>query len=171
MQINEDAHVNPPLPKTVVLALGNLLLSDEGMGIRALQLLLEHYHLPQSVECVDGGTLGLGLLAYLDEAVQLLVIDAVQTGREPGMLVRIEGEEMPASLSLSLSMHEIGFLELLAISRLRGSAPSRITVLGVEPESLADGIGLSRKVEARLGELVEAVVGELRAWGFDVPPR
>ncbi len=157
--------------KTVVLGLGNLLLSDEGLGIHALRRLEERYRLPQAVECVDGGTLGLVLLAYLEEAAQLLVIDAVQAGREPGALVRLEAGAIPASLSLSLSMHQLGFQQLLAISRLCGSAPGQVVVLGIEPGSLAEAIGLSPAVEAQMGRLIDAVAEELRSWGLDVSLR
>jgi hydrogenase maturation protease len=157
--------------KLVLLGLGNLLLSDEGLGIRALELLRERYLLPESTEWVDGGVLGMSLLAYLEGTTHLLVTDAVQTGCEPGTLVRFVGEEIPAGLSLNLSMHQIGFRELMAICQLRGSEPRHIAVHGIEPSTLESGVTLSGLVESKLEQLLEAVVEELRRWGFQVSAR
>jgi hydrogenase maturation protease len=157
--------------RILILGLGNPLLSDEGMGVRALGLLSERYALPPAVACLDGGVLGLGLLAYLEGVTHLLVIDTVQNGLEPGALVRLTGADIPRSLSLKLSIHELGFQEVLAISELRGIPAPTLTVLGLEPASLAPGVGLSPTVEAGLGSLVDAAVAELGGWGVAALPR
>jgi hydrogenase maturation protease len=152
----------------LVLGLGNLLLRDEGLGVRALERLEARYELPPEVRCLDGGVLGLGLLAYLDGVTHLLILDAVQTGREPGVALRLEGAEIPANFSLKLSMHEIRFEEILAICRLRGALPPRLIVWGMEPAILAPGVELSEIVETHLDALVENAAGELRGWGVAV---
>lgn len=157
-------------PAMVLLGLGNTLFGDEGLGIRALERLLERYRLPPEVAALDGGVLGLELLAHVEGATHLLVIDAVQTGRAPGTLVRLEGEDIQAVLALKLSMHQVGFQEVLAMSALRGTTPPRLVVWGMEPATLETGLDLSETVAARLDHLVEAVVGELRRWGLTPVP-
>ena len=158
-------------PAIVLLGLGNTLFGDEGLGIRALERLLERHRLPPGVAALDGGVLGLELLAHVEGATHLLVIDAVQTGRAPGALIRLEGGDIQAPLTLKLSMHQVGFQEVLAMSALRGTTPPRLVVWGIEPATLETSLDLSEVVAARLDALVEAVVDELQQWGVTLAPQ
>ncbi len=76
--------VNPA--RVLVLGLGNVLLQDEGLGVKALKRLVEQYHLPDNVRTMDGGTLGMHLFPYLDGCTHLLILDAVETNSPPGTL-------------------------------------------------------------------------------------
>jgi hydrogenase maturation protease len=155
-------------PNALVLAVGNFLLQDEGLGVRALERLLDSYVLPPEVEAIDGGTMGLDLLPYFVGLTDLLLIDAVETGQEPGTIVRLEGDAIPAALALKMSVHQVGLQEVLATSKLQGTAPSRIVLWGMQPASFEWELRLSPIVEARIGALVDAVVGELCSWGLDI---
>jgi hydrogenase maturation protease len=154
----------------LVLGLGNLLRRDEGLGIRALWRLQEEYALPESVQPLDGGTLGLELLSYLEEAHRVLVLDAALTDGPPGTLLRLAGDEVPAFLGMRTSPHEVGLADLLAVARLRGTAPAELVVLGMQPAALELGWELSPSVEAHLGVLVTAAARELAAWGYVLAP-
>ena len=150
---------------TLVLGIGNILLRDEGLGVRALERLTQDYGVPSTIQVVDGGVMGLDLLPYLEDLSTLLVIDAVQTGQPPGTLIRLEGDAIPAALALKMSMHQAGLQELLATSQLQGTLPSKVVLWGMEPASLGWGLDLSSPVAAGLDALVQAVVGELQEWG------
>lgn len=152
-------------PQTLLLGLGNILLGDEGIGIRALERLQVQYQLPETVQPLDGGVMGLELLTYVEDAKALLAIDAVQTGQPPGTLVRLEGEEIPTTLAMKLSMHQVNFQEVLAVSRLRGKTPPRLVVWGMEPAVLEPTVVLSEPIANQLDNLVQAVVAELSEWG------
>jgi len=154
----------------VVLGLGNLLRRDEGLGVRALQLLEASYILPDGVRLVDGGTLGLDLISHVEGAEYLLVLDAMLTDGPPGGLLRLAGEEIPAFFGIRNS-HDVGLADLLAVLKLRETEPREVVVLGMQPGAVELGWGLSREVEERLGELVEAAAGELRRWGLAIAPR
>lgn len=82
----------------LVLGLGNLLRRDEGLGIRAMERLRACYALPAAVQLVDGGTLGLELLSYLEGAERVLILDAALTDGPPGTLLRAAGDQVPAFL-------------------------------------------------------------------------
>jgi len=155
-------------PQILILGLGNLLLRDEGVGLRALERLTTSYRLPAEVETMDGGTLGLYLLPYLEGVTDLLIIDCVQTDQPPGALVRLEGDAIPAALVLKMSEHQIGLQELLAVSRLQGTLPGRVVVWGMGPAAIEPGLDFSPAVEAQLDPLVRAVAQELRDWGVAV---
>ncbi len=100
--------------KTLVLGLGNILLSDEGVGVHVIHLLRERYDFPQEVEVMDGGTLALDLLPYVEDAERLLIVDAVQMNAPSGTVVRLVGEEIPGVLTLKYSPHQMGLSDLLA---------------------------------------------------------
>jgi hydrogenase maturation protease len=154
----------------LVLGLGNTILQDEGLGVRALERLAQDYALPPRVRTLDGGIMGLDLLPFLagddgSPAVSgLLVLDAVQTNRAPGALVRLEGAEIRAALGLKMSMHQVGLQELLAVAAFQGTLPPRVVVWGMEPAALGTGCELSPLIEARLPLLVEAAATELQRW-------
>lgn len=150
---------------TLVLGIGNILLQDEGLGVHALERLIQDYCVPSAIQLVDGGVMGLDLLPYLEDLLTLLVIDAVQTGQPPGTLIRLEGDAIPATLALKMSMHQAGLQELLATSQLQGTSPSKVVLWGMEPANVDWGLDLSAPVAAGLDALVQAIVGELRDCG------
>jgi len=154
--------------RILVLGLGNILLQDEGLGVRAAELLAARYRLPPDVQVMDGGVMGLDLLPHLEGVSHLLITDAVQTGWPPGSLVRLEGEAIPAALSLKMSMHQVGLQELLALAGFQGTLPEQVVLWGLEPASLEWGLELSPPVAAQIDALVDAAVGELRAWGVEL---
>ncbi len=149
----------------LVLGIGNILLHDDGLGVRAVERLQATCALPESVQALDGGTLGLDLLPYLRGVSDLLLLDAVQAGREPGALVRLEGDAIPEALAVKMSMHQVGLQELLAASRFLGTLPPHIVLWGLQPASLEWGEGLTPVVAAGLDGLVRAATEELRSWG------
>jgi hydrogenase maturation protease len=150
-------------PKTLVLGLGNILLSDEGVGVRAVEALVERVQLPPDVEVLDGGTSGMDLLDRIAGRVHLIVVDAVRCGRPPASVVRLVGEEVPAFFRTRLSPHQLGLSDVLAMLQVMDAAPARLTVIGVEPVSLDLGLDLSPPVAARLPEVIGLVCDEIAA--------
>lgn len=151
------------MTKTVILGVGNLLLTDDGVGIHAIQKLQAEYSLPGGVQVVDGGTCGLDLLQFLEGVDHLIIIDAARLGKSPGSIVRLEGDQVPAYLALKTSPHEIGLPELLFTARLTDIYPQRVVVFGVQPESIETHLGLTTAVAERLDELVELAALEAGA--------
>lgn len=152
--------------KTLVLGLGNILLSDEGVGVHVIRLLRERYQFPQEVEILDGGTLALDLLPYVEDADRLLMVDAVQMDAPPGTVTRLEGEEVPAVLNLKYSPHQMGVSDLLAAARLMGRYPAELVLWGIQPASMDVGLELSPAVAAQVETVVQNVLAELQRWGI-----
>ncbi len=157
--------MNSPKPDILVLGIGNLIMTDDGIGVRVIQLLQERYSFPENLAIMDGGTLGLDLLHYLDGVKRLLVVDAVATGGPPGTLVRFTGEEINIAFRTKLSPHQMGLQDLLLVAELQGYAPSEMVLLGIQPEDIEMGVNLTPAVEARLELLVDAALEELTRWG------
>jgi hydrogenase maturation protease len=152
-------------PDTLVLGIGNLIMTDDGVGVRVVHLLQERFRFPEQVKVMDGGTLGLDLLHYLEGVRRLLVVDAVETGGPPGTLVRLIGDEINIAFRTKLSPHQMGLQDLLLVAELQGFAPEEMVLLGVQPAEIGMGTELSATVEAQVEPLVGLVLQELEAWG------
>ena len=149
--------------RTVVLGVGNLVMSDEGLGVRCVERLQASGALPPEVAIIDGGTSTSELLGELEDLDLLVIVDAVAGSRAPGSLVRLEGDRIPAAFSNKLSPHQHGINDLLATLAFLGRAPRRVVVLGVVPDRIALGLELSVAVEAALPALAAQVVAEATA--------
>ena len=152
-------------PSILVLGIGNLVMTDDGVGVRVIQNLQDRYRFPECVTIMDGGTLGLDLLHYLDGVKRLLVVDAVETGGPPGTLVRLTGEEINIAFRTKLSPHQMGLQDLLLVAELQGFAPAEMVLLGVQPGEIEMGIDLTPAVAAKVESLVQGVLKELAEWG------
>lgn len=161
---------SPALPlslsimKTLVLGLGNILLQDEGVGVRVIERLQAQYVFPEEVTVLDGGTLGLDLLQHLEESDRVVIVDAVKADKPPGTLVRLVNDEIPAFLGPKVSPHQIGLQDLLGLAKLRGHFPEQVILWGVQAERLEPGLELSPVVAAQVEPLAARVLDELAKW-------
>jgi hydrogenase maturation protease len=154
----------------LVLGIGNVLLTDEGVGVRTLKELERRFSFPANVELLDGGTAGIELLRHIRNRDCLIIIDAMKSGQVPGTIVRVAGEDVPAAFRTRISPHQLGLSDLLAAAMLTDELPKNLVLFGVEPESIDIGLDLTETVEANLGKLIEAVADELRAAGCSLLP-
>lgn len=157
--------------KVAVLGVGNLILSDEGLGVRAVELMRERYDFPEEVELIDGGTLGIDLLYYLEGSQKLLILDAILGGGKPGTLYRYEGDEVKAYFRRKVSMHELGIQEVLGLMEVLEKSPEEIVVMGIEPESFEPGTELSESVSRSLPKLIDEALIQLEKWGLGAKER
>lgn len=156
--------------RVVVLGVGNILMSDEGVGVHAVIRLAKDYALPPEVEAIDGGTSGMDCLDRIAEADLLLIADCVRRpGAVPGTIFRLADDEIDAWFKTRLSPHQVGLSDVLAACRFHGIAPRRVVLVGVQPESFATSLELTPTVAAVLPQVVERLAGELAAAG--VPAR
>lgn len=148
----------------LVVGLGNILLRDEGVGVRVVGAVeaLGPVVLPPGTRVVDGGTLGLDLLPLIEDARALLIVDAVDLRRPPGTIRLFHGDEIHSPLAGHLSPHQVGIGDLLAAARLRGTLPGPVALIGIQPAQIAIGLGLSEVVEAAVPAAVRTAVAELR---------
>jgi hydrogenase maturation protease len=161
--------MNRPIhDKTVVLALGNLIRSDDAVGLFALQCLERDTRIDASVTMVEGGTKGLELVPYVSGASRLLVLDAVDGGAPPGTVLRMQREDL-RFLPGSGSVHELALADILNALRVLDQEPQETVLLGVQPATTELGVSLSSRVGAAVPALVEAGIAELARWGCVEP--
>ena len=154
----------------LVLGLGNILLSDEGVGVRVVEALQQRYRIPDGVDVLDGGTSGMDMLDLIAKRDHLIVIDAVSTGDPPTTVIRLTGEAVPAFFQSKISPHQLGLSDVLAALRLLESEPAGITLIGIIPAALDLGLELSPTIAAKLDDLVAMVTEELATLGFPLDP-
>ena len=151
--------------KILILGVGNILFSDEGMGVRVVEKLMENYEFPDNVSLEDGGVLGLNLLGVISNADYLIVVDAIRNGGVPGTLYRLEGEEIPKRILAKNSIHQVDLLETLTLCQALEKRPQTI-IVGVEPEDIETlSLDLTAAVREKLDTLIEMVLGELDRLG------
>jgi hydrogenase maturation protease len=156
------------MTRILILALGNILLQDEGAGMRAIQELQERYLLPEGIQVLDGGVCGLALLPYLTDISRLLIVDTVQADEHPGALIRLTGDAIPLSIGLKLSPHQDGLTDLLWAAQALGCCPQEIVFWGIQPASTEIGLSLTSEIEGQIPLLVEHLAHELRGWGVSL---
>lgn len=156
---------NPEVPSTLVLALGNPLMGDDGFGLAVLAQLKRSSEAQGPLILMDGGTWGMNLLPPIEAAQRVILIDAIKIGAVPGTLIRLERDELPRYFSHKLSPHQIDLREILALAELRGTLPAEIVAIGVEPESVTFRMSLSPVVRAGVPIVTDAVLRQLAAWG------
>jgi len=154
-------------PSIYVVGMGNILLSDEGAGVRAVERLMSRYSFPAHVHLVDGGTTAMkGLLPIVEQADHLLVLDTVNGPGEPGQLYRFSGDDFRKNIPKKISAHDIGFLECLAIAEVNDRAPQTVTIIGVKPEDMrTPSMELTPKISAAVDGMVDMALAELSALG------
>jgi hydrogenase maturation protease len=150
----------------VVLGLGNYLLSDEGVGVHAVQSLKKRYDFRPSLQIIDGGTMGLDLLPIFQDRNRICIIDAVDFGKTPGHVEAVEGAGIAAVLNSKLSVHHIGLSDLLFAAKLTRDTPGEFYLVGVQPLSLDTGITLSECVRSALDRVFSLVLSKLSEWNF-----
>ena len=152
-------------PKFTLIGLGNILLRDEGVGVHAVEALRKNFDFPEDVRLIDGGTLGLDLLPFIEGMEKILFIDAVDLRKEPGTIAIIEDEDLPSFLAPKLSLHHVGLSDLLFASSFMGIRPSKITLIGIQPEKVEVGLTLSATVTENFEKFLKTILEKLREWG------
>lgn len=158
-------------PRVLVLGVGNILLSDEGFGVAAVNRLQEDYAWPENVQLMDGGTLGLFLMPEIMDADQLVVLDVVLGPEPPGTIYLLEGEDLRKSLSFRDSTHQTDLVDTLISCELAGHRPEAC-IIGIQPGDCRTlSPALTPELAARLPEFCAKVVEELGRRGIRATPR
>ncbi|MGA3113568.1 MAG: HyaD/HybD family hydrogenase maturation endopeptidase [Syntrophobacteraceae bacterium] len=149
----------------LVLGVGNILLGDEGTGVRLIQKLEEEYVFSENIELYDGGTLGLKLLEPICRSDFAIVVDIVRAGAAPGTIYRIDEKDLSKKIPYKSSLHELNIVETLIYAEELGNKPNTV-VIGIEPgEWTSWSTELTEPVRNRMEDFVAAVLREIEKAG------
>jgi hydrogenase maturation protease len=157
-QSEEDTRTRAPI---LVLGVGNILLGDEGVGVRVVEA-MQRMKLSHGVEVLDGGTASMALLDSLSNRDRVIVIDAVKGNHDPGTIYRFTPADMNAQKEIVTSLHQIDLLDALTQVEFLGRAPRDVVLYGIEPKSIGLGLELTPEVEAAIPRVIELVLSELQ---------
>ena len=154
---------------TLILGIGNTLLTDEGAGIHARNLL--RYAIPNilpdipNLTFLDGGTLSFTLATWIEDCTNLIVFDAAQLNQPAGTVQSFTGDDMDHFLgTCKHSAHEVGLLDLMDIARITGHLPENRALIGIQPQSTDWGMQPSEPVQNALGQAVSEAATIIKRW-------
>lgn len=156
--------------RVLVLGVGNILYTDEGVGVRCVEKLESEYAFSPNVTLMDGGTLGMRLMDALLECDTAIILDAVLGGQEPGTIYRCTGDDLRKSLAFKDSMHQTDLVDTLIYCGIVGHRPDAV-VIGIEPfdyDTMA--VEVSPVLAARMDDLAQFVIKEVEAAGGTCTP-
>lgn len=150
-----------------VLGIGNIILSDEGFGVRVVEFLKKNYEFPENVQLVDGGTLGVELMHFVVGTKKLLIIDSIDGGCEAGKIFHLRDDEILRHFTQKISAHEVGIQDILTMLDVTGKKIPCVELIGAQPFSLDAGINLTPPMEKLLPTFAEKSLEILKNWGVD----
>jgi hydrogenase maturation protease len=148
--------------KDVVVGLGNILLSDEGIGVHIVRRLAEVKERYPQVDFLDAGTAGMNLLHLIANRKKAIIIDCAKMGAKPGTINRFGPDEVESIKKLAhYSLHEVDILKVIDLSKQLGECPEKIVFFGIEPESLKPGQTLSKTLAGKIDSYITEICKEL----------
>jgi hydrogenase maturation protease len=151
--------------RILVLGVGNILYTDEGVGVRCVEKLESEYEFSDNVTLVDGGTLGMRLMDYLLNCDTAIILDAVLGGQEPGTIYRCTGDDLRKSIAFKDSMHQSDLVDSLVYCELMGNRPDAV-VIGIQPHDYQTmALEVSEVLASRLEDMAGFALKEVEAAG------
>lgn len=154
-----------------ILGLGNILCGDDAFGVRAAEKLYSMYDFPDHVQIVDGGAQGPTLCGLVRESSMMLVFDAFDSGKTPGMITVFNNAQIPSWLGMGkISPHQNSFAETLALASLKNELPREITLVGIQPQTTDFGAKMSMPVQKNMDTAIKTGLEILSSWGVEALP-
>lgn len=146
--------------KTVIIGVGNLIMGDEGIGIHVVKELQAENKFSQDVEIIDGGTSSFELQLFIEKSEKIIIIDAIKGKKKPGTIYKLSPEKLKRNSSSVTSLHQLNFLHVLELSKMRGYNP-KVIIYGIEPEKVELSLELSDNIKSMLPKVVKLINEEV----------
>jgi len=153
-------------PTITILGLGNILMTDEGVGVHTVNEFEKRYEVPDYVEIIDGGAAGLDLIPFIEGRKRVLMVDAVNFDREPGYIDTLVNDAIPVRIGQKASMHHLGLMDVLSIVKLSGNFPEEMCIIGIQPKSLELGLDMTPEICDKKEALIKRIVEKLSEWNI-----
>ena len=152
--------------RIAIIGLGNILLQDEGIGIHVVQYLQQSYSFHPKIELIDGGTAGLELIPYFEENDKIIIVDAVDFGKEPGFIGSFKNDEILHLFKEKISLHHLGLSDLLGDLKLHNIYPQQIYLFGMQPAHMDIGLELSEIIQPKIEQFCKILKQQLLNWNI-----
>ena len=158
------------MKEITVLGIGNILMQDEGFGVRVVEEFTQRYSFPENVQVLDGGTLGMELLRFISGSKRLLIIDAVDGGGSPGDFYQFSHQEVKAYFKQKVSLHELGIQDVLSALEILEQPIQDVMIVGVQPAVIDVGLELTDVIKPRVEKAITQTICILNDWGINCLP-
>ncbi|BAL26083.1 HyaD/HybD family hydrogenase maturation endopeptidase [Azoarcus sp. KH32C] len=165
------SQIDTPIRRAVLLGVGNILLTDEGVGVRLVEELQAGYEIPEVLEVIDGGTAAMELLEDLENLDLLVIADCVRVGQPPASVVVLKDDEVPAFFRARISPHQVGLSDVLATLEITERAPRHVVVVGVQPVDISTSMEQTAPVRAAMPVALQAIRDALAEYGLQTPAK
>ena len=146
-----------------VVGIGNIIMQDEGFGVRCAEYLQKITDYPDFVQIIDGGTLGMDLMPYIAGTKKLLLIDAMNIDAPVGSFHSFTGDELNAYFKDKISVHDLGVNDMLAVLKLTDN-PIEEVVISVKPEVVSMGLDMTEKIAEKVPEVAQKAKELVDKW-------
>jgi hydrogenase maturation protease len=151
--------------QTLVLGIGNSLLTDDGVGVHVVRALETNSQIAHLIALCDGGTIGLELLAEVEKFDSFIAIDAMELNSEPGAIQVFQGLDMDKQLrGNKRTAHEVALSDLMSAAHLAGTVPLRRALIAIQPGSIDWGLTPTNAISAAIPKACKAVAALLEGW-------
>lgn len=147
-----------------VVGIGNIIMQDEGFGVRCAEYLQKITDYPDFVQIIDGGTLGMDLMPYIAGTKKLLLIDAMNIDAPVGSFYSFTGDELNAYFKDKISVHDLGINDMLAVLKLTDNPIEEVVVMGVKPEVVSMGLDMTEKIAEKVPEVAQKAKELVDKW-------
>lgn len=148
-------------PKILILGIGNILLGDEGVGVRVIEH-LSRQKIPNDVELLDGGTGGADLLEHICGREKVIVVDAIQSDYPPAAIIRLTIENLKTADAPELSLHSLDLPQTIAMADLLGCSPKEVVIFGIQPLRVECKVELTPALQAVVPTAAELILQEIQ---------
>lgn len=163
--------MNIDAKRILVMGVGNILWTDEGLGVRTVEYLERTYDFPDNITLYDGGTLGMRLMEPIMNSDLLIIVDAVLGDGQPGDIYRLTGDDLRKSLAFKNSMHQTDLVDTLIYCEIAGHRPEAV-VIGVEPYDFQTmAVEVSSCIAGRMPDIAAKVLEEIVQAGGTFTPK
>lgn len=147
-----------------VVGVGNIIMQDEGFGVECAKQLEKITAYPDCVQILDGGTLGMDLMPYITGTKKILFIDAINIDAPVGSYHEFTGDDLNAYFKNKLSVHDLGLNDLLAVLKITDNPVDEVVVIGVKPDVVSMGVGLTDKIAPKVDEVAKRAKEIVDKW-------
>lgn len=155
--------------KTItILGIGNILYADEGIGMHCMPILEDYYKNAADVNVHYGATDGMMLLSVVEDTEYLLIVDAINANKQPGTIIKLVNEEIPQYVGIKMSIHQIGFSEVLAAAKFRECLPAEMVMIGMQPFSLSLRAEITNEAQNKTPHLLACIKKQVEKWQANI---
>ncbi len=160
------------MEKAVIVGIGNIMFSDDGLGVYAAKYIEENFIKPPNVDIVDGGTLGFSLMTYFQEYDYVCILSTTSEGNHAGDLFHFSVEELLQHGNCRQSANEVEVVQMLEICSILDEDMAEVDIVAMKPDDIMPVASqLTERVKKHFPDFIQKAVAVLHERGISLHPK